>query len=147
MKIAPIAILVAGLAALSAAQDKVTPVKEGSAERKAIVEAFRPMFRKQVANKPVIFRIEYMRMQKGFAFVRFWPLKPDGKDFDYHGTKFQQEIDDGFFDGGCLTLLKKVNGKWKALDMAIGPTDVAWEPWPKKYHAPAELMGLPPKGY
>lgn len=135
------------VAALAGAQEKVVQVKEGSAERKAIVESFRGMFRAQVKNKPVIFRIEYMRMQKGFAFARFWPLQPNGKDFDYHGTKFQKEIDENTFDGGCMVLCQKVKGKWKALAMAIGPTDVAWEPWPKRYHAPAELMGLPPGGY
>ncbi len=115
--------------------------ERGSPERKAIVDALRPPTQKQL-KQPVIFRIDHLKVQKGWAFVRAYPQKPDGGEIDYSNTVYQEAIDDGAFDGGVIALLKSVNGKWRVVEFVIGATDVPWVDWDKKHKAPKEIFKI-----
>ena len=40
----------------------------------------------------------------------------------------------------CAALLRREGAAWKLVDIAVGPTDVAWEAWATTHKAPAELF-------
>jgi hypothetical protein len=115
--------------------------ERGSAERKAIVDALRVPIEKQL-KRPVIFKIEHLKVQQGWAFMRAVPQQPDGSRFDYTGTVYQAAQEAGAFDDGIVALLRNVNGKWKVVQFVIGATDVPYVDWDKKYRAPKGIFGM-----
>jgi hypothetical protein len=117
-----------------------TPEK-GSAERKAIVDALRVPVEKKL-KQPVIFKIDHLKVQDGWAFLQGAPQKPDGAAIDYRGTVYQQAVDAGAFDNGVVALLRNVNGKWKVIQYVIGATDVPYVDWDKTYKAPRAIFPL-----
>ena len=38
-------------------------------------------------------------------------------------------------------LLRKTGNGWSVLAYVIGPTDLAYEPWPEEYGAPRSIFG------
>jgi hypothetical protein len=116
--------------------------ERGSPERKAILDSLRVPVEKQL-KQPVIFKVDHLLVQKGFAFLRGMPQKPDGSEIDYTGTVYQEAIDEGAFDGGVFALLRNVNGKWRVVQYVIGATDVPYVDWDKKYRAPRAIFGMP----
>ncbi len=124
----------------SVATGPYTP-ERNSPERKAILDALRVPVEKQL-KQPVIFKVDQLSVQKGFAFVRAYPQKPDGSALDYSGTVYQEAIDAGAFDEGVIGLLKTVNGKWRVLQYVLGATDVPWVDWDKKYKAPKGIFKI-----
>ncbi len=115
--------------------------ERGSPERKAILDVLRVPVAKQL-KQPIIFRIDHLKVQKGFAFVRAYPQKPDGSAIDYTGTVYQEAIDAGAFDEGVIALLKNANGKWRVMQYVLGATDVPWVDWDKKYKAPKAIFQM-----
>jgi hypothetical protein len=118
-----------------------TPAR-GSAERKAIIDALRIPVEKQL-KQPVIFRIDQLRVQKGWAFLQGMPQTPDGGEIDYTGTVYQEAIEEGAFDGGVFALLRNEKGKWRVVQYVIGATDVPYVDWDKEYGAPRAIFNMP----
>jgi hypothetical protein len=131
-------ILLAVLCAGAQAQDTTTP-KQGSPERKAIVDALRVPIQKRLKQK-VIFKIDRLKLKEGFAFIAAQPLQPDGKQINYRGTPYQEAIEAGAFDDTVMALLKKQGKKWKVLIYVHGATDVPYVDWPEKYKAPPAIF-------
>jgi len=127
-----------GTVEAKAATDPHVP-ERGSVERKAIVDALRIPVEKGV-KQPVIFKIEHLKVQNDFAFLLGVPQHPDGSALDYHGTVYQDAVDAGAFDDGIVSLLRKVNAKWKVVQYVIGSTDVPYVEWDKKYGAPKGIF-------
>ena len=117
-----------------------TPEK-GSPERKAIVDALRVPVEKKL-KQPVIFKIDHLKVQGGWAFLLGAPQKPDGSAIDYRGTIYQDAVDAGAFDNGIVALLHNVNGKWKVTQYVLGATDVPYVDWDKTYKAPRAIFPL-----
>ena len=109
--------------------------EKGSVERKAIVDALRAPIEKTL-KQPVIFKIDHLKAQNGWAFLTGRPQSPDGSAIDYTGTVYQDAVDSGAFDDGIVALLRKVKGKWTVVQYVIGATDVPYVDWDKKYRAP-----------
>jgi hypothetical protein len=70
---------------------------------------------------------------------------------DYKGSYYEEAIKEGFFDGPeVMSILKNVNGKWQIAKKGdseayvVGPTDVAYWPWPEEFGVPRAWLGLPP---
>jgi hypothetical protein len=126
------------VAVLAFAQGAVTP-KMGSAERKAIMDAMRVPVEKALKKK-VVFKVDHIKMQNGWAFLYGVPQQPNGKKMDYRGTQWEQAIKDGMFDDNFCGLLRKQGGKWKVKTWRIGMTDVAWIGWDKEYKAPKGIF-------
>ncbi|HEY7785790.1 MAG TPA: hypothetical protein VIB00_13745 [Pyrinomonadaceae bacterium] len=116
--------------------------ERGSAERKAIIDALRVPVEKQL-KQSVIFKVDQLRVQKGWAFFGGMPQTPDGREIDYTGTVYQEAIDEGAFDGGVFALLRNVKGKWKVVQYVIGATDVPYVDWDKEYGAPRAIFNMP----
>jgi len=115
-----------------------TPDK-GSAERKAIVDALRSPVEKKL-KQPVIFKIDHLKVQKGWAFLLGVPQQPGGSAINYQGTAYQTAIDAGAFDDSVVALLHNVNGKWRVIQYVIGATDVPYLDWDKEYRAPKSIF-------
>lgn len=126
------------------AQQKPLTPKAGSPERKAIMDALRVPVEKDLKQK-VIFTVNSLRVQNGWAFLGGMPLQKNGKHIDYPKTKYREALEAGAFDDSVYALLKKGAKGWKVIAFVIGPTDVAWESWDKEYHAPRSIFGFSEK--
>ncbi len=121
------------------AQDKVTTPKVGDPIRKALFNAMRPAFEKDLKQK-VIFQVDVLKMLNGWAFITGKPRQPDQSPINYKKTRYQADIKEGAFDDGYCALLHNTNGKWKLVTYEIGATDVAYAGWAKQYHAPKAII-------
>jgi len=124
--------------AISAQSRPYTPDK-GSAERKAITDALRvPVERK--LKQEVIFKIDHLKVQDGWAFLMGTPRRPNGGQVDYRNTPYAEAQKAGAFDDGVMALLHKVGGQWRVVQFVIGATDVAYLGWDRKFRAPAAIF-------
>ena len=115
--------------------------KIGSVERRAILDALRVPVRKEL-RQPVIFKISYLAVEKGWAFTYGQPLRANGKHIDYKITPYAKALADGFFDDNFSALLRYRSRAWTVVRYDIGATDVSWLGWEKKYAAPRGLFPL-----
>lgn len=118
---------------------KPTTPAPGSADRKAIMDALRPTFEKEI-GKPIIFVVKTLRIAKNWAYWAGEPMRAPGKPVDWKKTKFKEEFEEGVMDSLSLALLKKTGKKWKVVELAIGPTDFPVEEWLKTHKAPMSLI-------
>jgi hypothetical protein len=121
--------------------DPVTP-PPGSPERKAICDALRVPVIKEFGVKP-IFVIRTLNVMDGWAFLAGDLQRENGAPYNAAKLYKQRTGEDGFFDGDSVYgLLRKQNGRWKALDCHVGPTDVSFIGWHGQYGAPRRLFGV-----
>ena len=130
--------LAAGAEVRARRQGPHTP-KQGDAERRAITDALRAPVEKQLKQK-VVFRIDHLKVQNDWAFLRGVPQRPDGAALDYKGTPYQTAVDAGAFDDGIVALLQKRKGRWQVVRFVVGATDVPYVEWDKKYRAPSAIF-------
>ena len=118
------------------AQSSLYIPKPGSPERKAIMNALRgPVVRD--LKVPVVFVVDDpaddFRAMQNWVFVdaRFVPApgrRMPGRDVN------PSESDD------VCALLHRVHGQWHVVTHVTGATDVEWENWGRRYHAPAAIF-------
>ncbi len=127
------------------AQNTVQRPEVGSKLRKAVLDGLRPSIEKDLKQK-VIFKVDEMRVYKGWAFVHVHPIQPNGKPINFKKTKYAESLEQGMFDGdSTYALLKQTGSKWRVKEFAIGPTDVVWSNWMEAPHyAPRAVF--PPLG-
>ncbi len=90
----------------------------GSSERRAILDAVRPVVIAQV-GPPVEFVVNDIRVVGGYAFVVVEPQRPGGGRIDY------SHLDDGLMDGlRTEAILVNRNGRWLVAPHRTGATDV-----------------------
>ena len=134
------ASLVAGLAAPAQAQPIEQP-PPGSALRAELIDAARPVFVAET-NGPVEFVVRGLAVFGDWAFADVRPQRPGGQPIDWSQTKFAAALRDDMFGGDTsFVLLRRNQGVWSVAEIAIGPTDVAWDWWRQKYALPAGLFG------
>jgi hypothetical protein len=121
------------------AQTRAYTPEKGSAERKAITDALRVPVQKKL-KRQVIFKIDHLKVQNGWAFLLGAPRRPDGGELDYHGTPYAEAYNAGAFGDDIMALLHKVGGQWRVVQYVIGATDVAYLGWARKFQAPAEIF-------
>ena len=132
------ALLILTAAAARAQQGAYTPAP-GSAERKAIAEALRPPVERELKQK-VVFKVDRLKVQGGWAFLRGVPQTPAGGRLDYKATSYRQQVEEGVFDDGIVALLRKQGGRWRVVKYVVGATDVPYVTWDKDYKAPAAIF-------
>ena len=140
MRAATFSSLILALAVGAQAQEQqpYTP-KQGDAERRAITDALRAPVEKQLKQK-VVFKIEHLKVQSDWAFLRGVPQQPGGAALDYKGTPYQTAVEEGAFDDGIVALLRKRKGRWQVVQFVVGATDVPYVDWDKKYRAPSAIF-------
>lgn len=141
-KTSPPLLLLVLLCATAPAQDAARTPAAGSAERKAVLDALRVPVEKELKKK-VVFKVDALKVQGAWAFVRGVPQQPGGKAMDYRGTVYEQAIADGAFDDWVCALLRREGGRWRVVAHSIGATDVVYSNWPEEHKAPRAIFDLP----
>ena len=91
----------------------------GSAERKAILDAYRAEWTKDALTKDVIFVVKHLKVQDGWAWLQVNPKSADGSQ------QFEEE----------QGLLHKEGGGWKVLQRKSGVTARYFKNLKAKYPA------------
>src|SRR5260370_37398386 len=77
-------------------QNRAYSPDKGSAERKAITDALRAPVEKKL-KQGVIFKIDHLKVQSGWAFLLGAPRRPDGARIDYRDTPYADAYQAGMF--------------------------------------------------
>lgn len=120
------------------AQTSLHTPRAGTAERKSIMDAARVPIESKLKKK-VVFKVDRLKVENGFAFLMAVPQTPEGR-LAYDGTEYERARKAGFASDIVCVLLRLYHDKWRVLDFAIGPTDVVYEDWDKKYDAPSSIF-------
>lgn len=134
-----IGLFIVLFSAFGAMAQKVRLPEEGSAERRAILEALRLPVEKELKQK-IVFVVETMRVQGAWSFISGVPQSENGKWPDYRATNYQEAIDNEMFDNNIFALLKNSDGEWKVVTYSIGCTDVCYAAWWKDHSAPRKVF-------
>lgn len=111
-----------------------------SPDRIIILNLLRSKVKPQI-KQDVTFVVRSLQIKNNYAFLKGNVRDAKGGKIDFSKTIFKDEEKEGMFDGDPVyALLKKINGKWKYLIHAIGPTDVVYACWASTYKAPKELF-------
>ena len=131
----PLAAL--GVAPLASAGDAVS-----LAERDAITATVAQATAQQLKIDAAKLRLVPDRIQRqgAWAFVTAHLRDAAGQRFDYAGTPLHTAAQSGGVSSLCAALLRRDGDGWQLVDIAVGPTDVAWKPWAATHKAPAGLF-------
>ena len=133
-------LILALLPALSFAEEKPHTPKPGSKERKAILDTIRTPLEKKL-KQPLLFRIDHLKVQNGWAFLMGKPRTKDDKPINYEGTKFAEEAKEA--DELLVVLFHLKEKRWKIMAEGLFTTDVWWVGLDQQFEAPP---GIFPKG-
>ena len=112
--------------------------QRGDPLRKELLDTIRPRVQSDL-NQRVLFVVETMNVEGNWAFLAVTPQRPNGQKIDIYSTHYAENADlmDGLTN---YSLLKFANGRWNEITFVVGPTDVAYEPWPAQYGFSRELI-------
>ncbi len=119
-----------------------TPAK-GSPDRKAILDAVRPLAERDL-GAPVEFVVGEFNVAGDMAFVALKAQRPGGGPIDPYRTPFAEENGEeavSMFD--CChveAVLQKNQGVWRVLESGVGATDVWYTEWCRR--TPPRLIGI-----
>lgn len=119
--------------------DSQDAVEQGM--RQAILEAARASVRERLGKAP-LFKVERLARRRDWAFVQATMEGPGGAAFDYAGTPLADAAARGLVSRVFVALLRHDASGWHIMAQAVGPTDLAWEDWPRRFGAPASLFVL-----
>mgnify|MGYP003619674554 CR=1 FL=1 len=131
----PLAAL--GVAPLASAGDAVS-----LAERDAITATVAQATAQQLKIDAAKLRLVPDRIQRqgAWAFVTAHLRDAAGQRFGCAGASLHTAAQGGGVSSLCAALLRRDGDGWQLVDIAVGPTDVAWEPWAATHKAPAGLF-------
>lgn len=129
-----------GGASSALAQRAYTP-SPGSPERKIIMDAARVPVEAKL-RKRIVFKVDHLRVESHWAFMTAIPQTPDGR-LAYEGTEYEAGWRAGGVSDMVCILLHWVGDRWRVVAYVIGPSDVAWEGWDRKYDAPPAIFRDP----
>lgn len=128
------------------AGDIQQPAK-GSELRTTLLNAARPTFESEIGG-PVEFVVTTLNVMDTWAYGDVKVQRPGGAPINWSATKFADDNAQGMFDPehNLFLLTQGANG-WSLVEVAIGPTDVAWDWWRQQHNLPAELFGASSADY
>ena len=143
MRLGIVAFVLLALFGIGAAtaQPVVSPPK-GSPLRTEVLNALRPVVEKETGGR-VVFAVHALNVMGEWAYADVEPLQPNGSKVDWRKTKFRRDFEADMFSGLVLALLRKQGAGWNVVEIAIGPTDVAWIEWQKQHKLPEALFKGP----
>jgi hypothetical protein len=103
------------------------------AERRALLDAARPPA-EAALRQPVQFVVHALNRDDRWAFLYARMQRPGG-------GRIVRPRDDGMSDD-YAALLRREGAGWRIVATAVGPTDVAWEDWGRRYGAPAAVFAV-----
>lgn len=110
------------------------PVTAEGPLRKELLDTLRTSVINEL-GAPIVFVVEKAAVEGDWAFLLATPKRSPDKEIDWEKTTCSGDV--SHLVGA---LLKREDGVWGVKAMALCPTDVAWEPWPKDYGAPAAIF-------
>ncbi|MBO9623383.1 MAG: hypothetical protein J7500_11800 [Sphingomonas sp.] len=113
----------------------------GPVDRVAILDSARAPATKRL-GKPVKFKVRTIRREGDWAFVIAAMVDAAGRPISYAGTPLASAEAEGAVSKDFVALLRLSGGRWRVVDHALGPTDVAWMDWADKHGAPPSLFDL-----
>ena len=127
-------VLILALASAAGAQGVHIPAP-GSAERQAILDAARAKVAADLGYKEAIrFRVEDLRVHKGWALLNGQPVTPTGKPI--HKNCIES-------DELTIVLLRFRDGAWHVeRGGTTCATDAFWLQWQEELGAPSEIFEL-----
>lgn len=134
-------ILGASLMTATSAQEAPRTPATTSAEAQAILK---PATADLVGalGKPARLEVNGLRVSGEWAFLHAAIQTPGGQPIDYKGTPFAEAAAAGGMSKSYAALLRGHGTEWKLVKSALGPTDVAWQPWATEFGAPAAIFEL-----
>ena len=109
-----------------------------------LVEAGSAPLRDALGDR-VALRVDKLDRSGAWAFLQGTLQSPDGGRPDYAQTRYAERAAQGGMSDAYVVLLKhEDDGAWRVIDHALGPSDLAWLPWPREHGAPPALLGLKP---
>lgn len=136
---APACIVALLVLSSPAAAGEVHTPQPGTSERKDILNAVRSYVAAELP-RPVKFLVHHLEVKDGWAFLGATPQQPDGRPYDYRGTRYEAFIRDGLFDDNLVALLERGQSRWHVLALDIGAMDVVFGDWSEEYGAPSEIF-------
>ncbi len=55
-------------------------------------------------------------------------------------TKFREDMRQGYMSDGTMALLRRSGSQWRVVELAVGPSDVAWDGWIEPHSVPRKLF-------
>lgn len=132
-------VLLSLVSVMAFAQSRPYTPPPGDPERQAIMDALRTPVEREL-RKRVIFKVDLLKVQAGWAFMRGIPLRSDSSPMDYRGAPYQQAIDEGVFDDWICALFHWRSGEWEVVQYVIGATDVVYADWSRRFGAPSAIF-------
>lgn len=120
---------------------QVTTPRIGSPERTAMMDALRIPIERDLKQR-IQFKIESIRRQGNWAFLKGMPLRQDGKKIDYSKTRYAEAVKQGAFGYGVCALFKKTGKTWKVAKYVLGASDVPYTTWWKQFGAPKAIFDV-----
>ncbi len=111
----------------------------GSAERKAIMDALREPVMKALGQR-VIFVVSDLKVCGSWAFIAAEPKRPNGQPVDWSRGVYADAVADDMCGGFVHALLVKKGGRWRVREHVICATDVPWVTWSNDFSAPPALF-------
>src|SRR5260370_32645576 len=105
---------------VTSGRDLHTP-ERGSDEPKAIMDALRMPVEKKLRQQ-VIFKIDHLKSQNGWAFLLGKPQRLDGTRVVYSGTCDKEAVAARAICDGIVALLQQLVGTWRLRRDVIGAT-------------------------
>ena len=118
---------------LAAQVNGTAPATEGSAQRRAILDALRPTIARELRS-PVEFVVYRLAVENGWAALIVHPQRPGGGAIDGRHLPYFEDRD-GL---DVYAIMQFRDGRWRLRDHVIGATDI-W--WCGMYGLPASLLG------
>ena len=127
-------VLILTFGSVACAQGPHTPAP-GSAERQAILDAARVKAAADLSyTDPILFRVEDLKVYKGWALLNGQPVTPAGKPI--HKNCLES-------DELTIILLRFQDGAWRVeRGGTTCATDAFWLQWQKEFGAPSEIFEL-----
>ena len=121
----------------------ITPAASSApagADRAAVLDAVRESVM-MALGRPVRFVVDRITQQGDWVLLWARMVDDAGRPMSYAGTPLAEAERDGMVSKSTAALLKRADRQWTVVEVAIGPTDVAWEGWGAKHGAPTNLFG------
>lgn len=131
-------LLVSTLASAAASECPYTPAV-GSAERRAIMDAWRKPAMDEL-NQKVAFVAHKFAACRGWAFIEAAPQQPGDRPVDWSITPYRDAVAEGMCGGFVHALLRKDGGQWRVRAHEICATDVPWVSWDEEHSAPSQIF-------
>lgn len=134
-------VLLTGMMLMNSAQagNGIHTPEAGSDERRQVLDAVRAPLEKKL-GQDVRFDVGQMKVGDGWGFLYARMQGPDGGAIDYAKTPLADAAREGYISPVYVALLQRVDEHWQLRAEAIGPTDLAWADWSRKYGAPQGLF-------